>query len=179
MNISWVHIHLLLNHFPIVGSIFGLLLLIYAWYKNSEDLKEASYWSFLIVAIITIFVFIAGEHAEEVVETFPNVTPSLIEHHEEAAKQALIALELLGVTSLVGIILFRGDKITPNWFLLTTLGLALIATTVVSLTGLLGGVIRHTEARGELQFLMPAEESKTDSSKEYKLSEHTMTNEVN
>lgn len=180
MNISWVHIHLLLNHFPIVGAIFGLLLLVYALYKNSEDLKQASYWSFVIIALITILVFIAGKHAEEVVVKLPNVTHDLIHYHEEAAKQALIALELLGAISLAGIFMFRGDKKTPSWFLVTVLGLGLIATSVVSLTGLRGGMIRHTEVRGELKFLMPTmptEESKSSDVKVTKLGIGTLINE--
>jgi len=176
MNISWVHLHLLLNHFPIVGVIFGLLLLVYALYKNSEELRRASYWSFVIVALITILVFIAGMHAEEVVEKLPNVTPALIHQHEEAAEQALIALELLGAISVAGIFLFRGDKKTPNWFVVTVSLLALIATIVVSLTGIRGGMIRHTEVRGELEFLMPTEETKTGEIKVHKLSAGTLIN---
>jgi hypothetical protein len=146
-----------------MGAIFGFLLLIYARYKNSEDLKLASYWSFVIIALITILVFIAGLNAEETVEKLPNVTDSLIEHHEHAAEQAFIALELLGAVSLAGIFLLRGDKNTPNWFGFTVLALAFIAATVVSFTGILGGIIRHTEVRGELKFLMPKEEQQTGS----------------
>lgn len=153
MFLSWTHIHLLLNHFPIIGAIFGLVLLIYALAKDSEDLKKASYWCFFIIALITIPVFWAGMQAEEVVSALPQVPHSLIHAHKNVAEQALIALEILGVISLFG--LFRGTKNTPSWFPITLLVVAVIATGLVSWTGLQGGIIRHTEVRSQLQFLLP------------------------
>jgi len=159
MNLSWTHIHLLLNHFPIVGAIFGFFLLIYALAKDSEDLKKATYWCFFIIALITIPVFWAGQQAEEVVVSLPRVSHSLIHAHRSIAEQALIALEVLGVMSLFG--LFRGIKKTPSWFPITLLVVAIIATGLVSWTGLQGGIIRHTEVRSELQFLVPNDTSES------------------
>ncbi|MGB7441514.1 MAG: hypothetical protein WA919_10630 [Coleofasciculaceae cyanobacterium] len=157
MNLSWTHVHLILNHFPIVGAIFGLLLLIYALIKHSEDLKQASYWTFIIIALITIPVFYAGTQAATVIHNFPDVSDSLIHKHREVAEQALIALEILGAMSLVGLFLFRDAKKTPIWFTTTLLVVTVIATGLVSWTGLQGGIVRHTEVRGELNFLMPDE----------------------
>lgn len=159
MRLSWVHIHLLFNHFPIVGAIFGFLLLVYAILKRSEELKRASYWSFVIIALITIVVFFAGTQASELVDAhkIPDASEPIVHKHRDVAEKAFIALEILGTLSLAGLLLFKGAKTTPNWFTTTFLVITIIATGLVSWTGLQGGIIRHTEVRGDLPFLMPKE----------------------
>lgn len=155
MNLSWVHIHLLLNHFPIVGAIFGLLLLSYAFIKRSEDLKWASYWVFVIVALIAIPTYISGTQAEETVEKLPGVTDVLIHKHQAIANQAAIALGILGAMGLAGLFLFRGDRKPQRWFPTSVLVVAIVATGLVCWTGLQGGIIRHTEVRADTPALLP------------------------
>ncbi|WP_315791212.1 hypothetical protein [Fischerella sp. JS2] len=122
--------------------------------KNSEDLKRASYWAFVIIALITIPVFFSGTQAVAVVENLPNISESIIHEHREIAEQTLIALEILGLISLAGLFLFRGLKKSPIWFTISLLVFAIISTGLASWTGVREGVIRHTEVRGELKFLM-------------------------
>ncbi|MEA5505082.1 hypothetical protein VB735_18615 [Halotia wernerae UHCC 0503] len=162
MNLSWVHIHLILNHFPIIGAIFGLLLLIVALFRKSEELKLASYWVFAIIALITIPVYFSGTQAATVVSNLPNVSDSIIHSHREIAQQSLIALEILGIISLASLFLFRGARKTPTWFSATLLILVVVATGLVSWTGLRGGVIRHTEVRGDFEVLVPTDETESN-----------------
>ena len=51
---SAAHIHLLLNHIPTLGSIFGLALLLYGMSRKSEDIMKASFGTFVITALVTI-----------------------------------------------------------------------------------------------------------------------------
>lgn len=178
MNLSWAHVHLIFNHFPIVGAIFGLLLLVYAIRKKSEELQRASYWSFVIIALITILVFLTGTQAAELVHDhkLPNVSDSIVHRHKDIAEQALIALEILGLMSLGGLLLFRGAKITPNWFTVALLIVAVISTCLVSWAGVRGGMIRHTEVRGDLEFLAPTGETKLSVQKEGLKTEHAQSN---
>jgi uncharacterized membrane protein len=155
MDLSWVHVHLLFNHFPIVGAIFGLLLLIVALIRRSDELRLASYWGFIIVALITILVYIAGTHAEEVAHNQLGISKAIIHAHEEVAQQAFIALEILGGLSIAGLVFAQRAKRTPSWFFVTIVVIGVVATGIVSLAGIRGGMIRHTEVRGELGFLMP------------------------
>ena len=41
-------LHLLLNHFPILGTLFGLLVLAAGLWKKSEDLQKAALVCFLL-----------------------------------------------------------------------------------------------------------------------------------
>ncbi|EAZ92322.1 hypothetical protein [Crocosphaera chwakensis] len=155
MNLNSAHIHLLLNHFPIVGAIFGLLLLIYSIFKTSDDLKQASYWTFIIVALLTIPTYIYGEQAADIVLNVPNVTEAYVHKHEELAEVSLITLEILGTLSIVGLFFSSRTKKTVNWLTMIILAIAIIGTVLVSWTGLQGGIIRHTEVRGDILILTP------------------------
>lgn len=157
MNLSWAHVHLLLNHFPIVGAIFGLLLLVYAIAKDSKELKQASYWLFIIIALLAIPVYLSGEQAAEIIHDLPGVSDTFIHEHESVAEQAFIALEILGAISLAGLFAFRGGKRIPGWFTVLLITVTFIAVALVSWAGLQGGIIRHTEVREDLPFLIPQE----------------------
>ena len=61
------HIHLLLNHIPILGTIFGLLLLCYGTWRHSDEIKKVSLGTFVIVALITIVVYLTGDGAAQIV----------------------------------------------------------------------------------------------------------------
>lgn len=39
---NWAHVHLSLNHLPVVGTFFGVLLLLLALLRKSEELKRVS-----------------------------------------------------------------------------------------------------------------------------------------
>jgi hypothetical protein len=82
---NWAHIHLSLNHLPVVGIIFGVLLLLLALLRKSEELKRVSLGVFVLTALLALPVYFTGEPAEEVVEHVPGVAESLIGRHENAA----------------------------------------------------------------------------------------------
>ncbi|MCI0564610.1 MAG: hypothetical protein MN733_39585, partial [Nitrososphaera sp.] len=69
MNLA--HVHLLLNHFPVIGTVFGFLFLAYAMAKKSEELKKVSLGIFVLIALIALPVYFTGEPAEEVVKHLP------------------------------------------------------------------------------------------------------------
>jgi len=62
---NWAHIHLSLNHLPVVGIIFGVLLLLLALLRKSEELKRVSLGVFVLTALIALPVYFTGEPAEK------------------------------------------------------------------------------------------------------------------
>ena len=60
--------------------------------KKSEELKRLSCYVFVLMALLTIPVYLTGEGAEEIVEHLPGVPHELIEEHEESALGSLIAI---------------------------------------------------------------------------------------
>lgn len=154
MNLSWTHVHLLLNHFPIIGAIAALIIFIVGAIRQSRPVKQTSYWIFFLMALLAIPVYYSGTQAYAMVESLPEIPEAQIHRHREVAEWSFIGLEIIGALSLMGILIARRDKLAPSWCNATFLVVAIAATGLVSWAGLHGGTIRHTEVRGELSILM-------------------------
>ena len=143
------HLHLLLNHVPVIGTAVAVALLGYAVARKSEELTRVSLGMLAILAVVGIGVFQTGEPAEEQVEGLAGVEEARIERHEEAALAATLLLAATGVVALGGLIALRreGPRLVGRvgrW----TLVLALAPTAAMAYAAYLGGQIRHTEIRG-------------------------------
>src|SRR6266540_2985557 len=108
------HIHLLLNHFPIVGNIIGGGLFAIALIKDSNDLKRASLIVLLGIALVTIPTYITGNGAQDAIKSVPDVSKSLIETHEGAALVALGFMELTGAFAWLGLWQIRRLSYVPR-----------------------------------------------------------------
>lgn len=146
------HIHLLITHLPIFGSLLGTLVLGYGMLKKSDTTQMASYYLLLISAVGAVIAYFTGEAAEETVENIQGVSENVIELHEDFAMYALVALIIVGIFSLVGIYFNKTKSTFAKPVATITLFLTLISFGLVARTGYLGGQIRHTEiASGTLQ----------------------------
>ena len=103
---------------------------------------------FVIIAILAVPPYLSGEPAEHLVESIPGVSKAFAEEHEEAAQVAFTGVVILGVTSLVGLIWFRREKILPTWFTAIVLLIAIAVFGSMAWTANLGGKIRHSEILG-------------------------------
>jgi uncharacterized membrane protein len=146
---NWAHIHLMINHFPVVGVMGAVLLLLYALVRKSEEVKLVSLGAYVLVALITIPVYVTGGYAEDAVKNLPGVTEKFIGQHEDIAFYALILMETLGILALAGLLLLRRSGKIPQWVISALLVLSLITTAVIGFTANLGGQIRHTEIRAD------------------------------
>jgi len=144
---SWAHIHLALNHVPVIGLLIALLLLAVATLRRSAELTRVSYALLVLLAATTVVVYLTGEPAEELVENLPGFSEALVEEHEEVALIATIGMGVLGLVALVGLIRFRPPWIAPAWYGRGVLLLALLMGGVMVWTANLGGQIRHSEIR--------------------------------
>jgi uncharacterized membrane protein len=149
MHINWAHVHLMINHVPVIGIPGGLLLLVFALARKSDEVKMVSLGVFLLVALMTIPVFFTGEAAETVVKDLPGVTETVIGRHEEMADISVTMMSVLGIASLAGLIFIRRSGSAQQWLFLIVLLLSLATATVLGLTANLGGQIRHTEIRSQ------------------------------
>jgi len=146
---NWAHVHIGINHAPVIGIIFAFLLLIWGMMKRSEEVKRISLGIFVIIALIAIPVYITGGGAEEVVKHLPGVSESVIEKHEESAFSTFIMVEVLGLLTLGGLFLYRRPQNFSTWFVILSLTLSILVGGLMVRTANLGGQIRHTEIRSE------------------------------
>jgi uncharacterized membrane protein len=139
------HLHLVLTHFPNVGTSIGVLILIYGLVLKKDDIKKVALLIFVLMSLISIPVFLTGEEAEETVEHLPGVSEQQIEAHEELAEQAIWLMGALGILSMVNFILIsRKGHFAKNMTFLT-LVLSLGTFVLFAKVGNEGGKIKHTE----------------------------------
>ncbi|HLE40337.1 MAG TPA: hypothetical protein VI956_02400 [Nitrospirota bacterium] len=148
---NWPHMHLIINHFPVVGFLFGLLFVLYAMIRKSEELQKTSLGFLVLVAVITVPVYFTGDQAGDIMERLPDVSRSLVEQHEEAASVSLMGVLILGLIAAGGLFFFRRAATMPRWFMVLTLILAIAVNSLIGYTANLGGQIRHPEARKGFQ----------------------------
>ncbi|OMP74788.1 DUF2231 domain-containing protein [[Flexibacter] sp. ATCC 35208] len=148
-----VHLHLLITHLPIFGSILGGLVLGYGLWTKSNQTKNAAYFIFIISAISACIAYSTGEGAEEAVENIKGVSETIINQHEDSAKYALISLIILGIMSVIVLVMSRFENLLIKPSSIIVLILSVISFVLVARTGYLGGQIRHTEiSTGVVQY---------------------------
>jgi len=139
------HLHLLITHLPIFGSILGALVLVHGLWTKSNQTKIAAFNLFIISSIGAGIAYLTGEGAEESVENLPGVVEATIKQHEEFALLALISLIILGIASIFGLIVALKNSPLTKTVAIVVLLISLVSFGLVVKTGALGGKIRHTE----------------------------------
>jgi hypothetical protein len=156
MNLSPIHWHLLLNHFPTVGFIvaFGLFLIGLA--VRSEHLKAGSLLVIVGISLLTVPVFVTGSESAQALCLETNVpgpcregaiSRSLVEMHEGAALWALFSMTITGGVAWIALWARRrtGQLGKMQTAAIVVLGFVTVAT--VAQAANLGGEIRHPEIR--------------------------------
>lgn len=146
---NWAHLHLIINHFPVVGLFFSILLFGVVFIRKSEELKQVTLGALVFIALTTVPVYLTGTASGDMdmVKKLPGVTENIIGTHEEVASLALTMISVLGIFALSGLIFFRRSHKIPAWFMVMLLAGTLVTAAVTGLTANLGGQIRHTEIR--------------------------------
>jgi hypothetical protein len=153
MNLA--HIHLLLNHFPTIGTIIGIGLFLVGLAAKSNDLKRASLVVFLGIALITLPTYMSGNAAQEVICkgqpkgpcTDRGVSKALIEKHEGAALLAFIFMEFTGAFAWLGLWKYRRAARFPGAVLAAVALFSMVTFGLMAQAANIGGEIRHPEIR--------------------------------
>lgn len=140
-----VHLHLALNHVPVIGVPLVVLLLGWGLLRRNREIVRLAFGGLVVMAIATALVYLTGEPTEELVEGLIGVSEPLLERHEEAAQLTTILVGILGVVALVSLIVTR--RRSPFRYGLLVLVLALLPMALLARTANLGGQIRHQEIR--------------------------------
>lgn len=141
------HLHLVLNHLPIILPLIGLLIMIGGLLFRSEIIKRTAYLIFIVAALVTIPTFATGEGAEHVIEKFSGVDENLIKTHEEIADSFAIVCYVLGGLSLLGLWANFYKKSLSKIICFTVIAICIIALFFAKKTATTGGEIRHPEIR--------------------------------
>ena len=141
------HLQLVVNHFPIIGTIFGLGILITGLFLKNNSIKNTAYMLLVVAAVFAALSMGTGEGAEEMVEDMPTIGKQIIHEHEEWAEKFALVLYVTGFMSLVALFLNFKKNSLEKFATIATVVLALIAVVLAKEVGTSGGEIRHTEIR--------------------------------
>src|SRR6476659_3241135 len=98
MDVSAAHLHLVLNHIPVLGTmLFAPLVLLWGLLRQSRDVTQIALLLTVLLAVTAIPIYLTGEPAEEQLEHQPWFDKQRVEAHEERAEAALIAVLVTGV----------------------------------------------------------------------------------
>jgi hypothetical protein len=146
-HMNQAHLHMVINHFPIVGIIIGMIVLGVGIAAKSTLSKRIGCLILIGSSLFTFPSFETGEGAEEIVENLPGISEIFIEKHEEIAEQFMgfvWAIILIGVLTLISE--WKMKKFT-NWLYISLFVISVFATYFAKQVGTSGGEIRHTEIR--------------------------------
>ena len=145
MNLA--HLHLLLNHFPIIGTVIGLGLFLVSLVGKNDGLKRASLIVFSGMALLAIPTFFSGAGAQGAIKGAPGVSEALIERHEGAAMLALLFMEITGALALAGLWQLHRTSKPARWNLSAVLFFSILTVGLMTRVGTTGSEISHPEIR--------------------------------
>ena len=139
------HWHVLLNHFPSVGGVIAVALLLAAYYLKSEDLRRASLFIFVIIGLLAIPVYVTGSATRWDIGREEGISLDLIAHHQDAAFWAFAFLLLGAWLSWLALWQYRRFLKPRPWIVPAVLVVGILAILAMIQTGSRGGKINHPE----------------------------------
>ena len=148
------HLHIAINHFPVILAPAVLVMVAVAMWRRSEALLRTSIVVAWVAGAFALASFLTGDPAADLVmkveEAQKKTLDPMVEEHDESAKWALGGAVLLAAA---GVWAWRrrglGGEVT-----LPLLVLSAVTSAMLIRTAQLGGEIRHPEARSG--FVAPA-----------------------
>jgi len=156
--LDWTHIHLMINHVPVIGLAVPIAFLLIDRVRNNRKLEWLSLQMFVVFAVIAIPVYLTGSPASHKMREVPGISLEVIHRHSNAADFAFWTMEGLGAISLWALYKFRSSATPPPRLTAGLLALALAALGLMIWTANLGGKSRHPE----IGALCPAEKFDLD-----------------
>lgn len=139
------HWHIILNHFPSVGAVIALGLMIASYSLASEILRRTSLVIFVLLGLLTIPTFITGAASAYAIGGREEISRDLIGHHQDAAILAFIVLLITGWLAWVALWQYRRFSKPNRWVEPAVLVFALVSLAALVRAGSRGGDINHQE----------------------------------
>jgi len=141
------HLHLMVNHLPIMGTFVGTVVLLSGYVLKNPIVKRTALGIFIFSCFGILGAHFTGEGAEEIVEELTGISRKLIHHHEDQA--AIFGWSLLSVVllSLITFYLDLKNKSLAKILYVLVIASAFVAVWFAKQTATSGGEVRHTEIR--------------------------------
>ncbi len=152
---DWGHLHLMLNHLPVLGAPALLVLLGWAFARQQPEVVRLALWCTVALGSVTLVVYLTGDSAEEMVEFLPHFDNEMVERHEGLGLAATI---LIVASSTLAAMALWAPRVWSRLYrplLVAVLCGLLAGTAAVAATAWTGGPIGHPELRSAIPPSMP------------------------
>jgi hypothetical protein len=149
---DWPYLHTLINHFPIILSVVGTVVLLAALVSGRRNV-----WLYALVTLtfagLSVYpAYLSGHEAEGVMKQRWYVVRSMIHAHEESAEIALWVVLITGAISAYTwwrMARREPDSLPAPWLRLLVVIGALGSTGALTYSAYQGGLIVHASPRLE------------------------------
>lgn len=139
-------VHLFLNYFPLIGTLLGIVMLVFGFWKRSDRVKRISLVVFFLTAVLAFAVYASGEVAGSGAGKLVGPVWTNIGTHKASALPAFAAIVSTGLFALIGLIsMFRKSELA-RWNVLALLIFSLAALSLTARTTYLGARIHSIDA---------------------------------
>ena len=98
---DWAHLHILVNHFPVILALTGALAIVLALVRGQRGIWLYATVSLTLAALTVIPTYFTGQPAEHALNRPWYVARDAIHTHEDAAKIAALLVMLAGLVALL------------------------------------------------------------------------------
>ncbi len=146
---NWAHVHIAINHTPIIGAVFAFVFLVYAMCRRNPLLEKTGLGILFLVGCAAVVTYLTGDPAADVaMRDVSDLSGAYVERHCDLAGYAMGFSAATGVCSVLGLVVWwRAKERAARWFVWASLVLSVVTLVLMAWTGLRGGEIRHTEIR--------------------------------
>jgi uncharacterized membrane protein len=146
MRPDWPHIHIMINHFPVILVVMGALAALLGTIRGRRGVWLYATATLTIAALTAVPTYFTGEPAEHALNRPWYVARDAIHTHEDAA---LIAALLTGLAGLIALVAWRRlvryprELSLPRALRISVVVTAVVAAAAMGYASLLGGYIIH------------------------------------
>jgi uncharacterized membrane protein len=144
---NWAYLHILTNHFPIVGIIIGTLLLISGMVLKNEGIRISGLGTIVFASVMAVVADFTGDPANDALHQLPGISESLVNRHEDIASVSLFLMIPTGLLAVLTIYSIIKKERSVKFLTIITLVLSLVSCVVMGYVGHTGGQIKHDEFR--------------------------------
>lgn len=145
-TVDWPHVHIMINHFPIILATMGALAVLLAVVRGQRGIWLYATASLTLAALTVIPTYFTGEPAEEALHRPWFVARGAMHTHEDAAKVSAILVLLAGAVALVAwrrLVRYPREVRMPGGLRVALVVTSLAAAGAIGYASLLGGRIIH------------------------------------
>lgn len=141
---DWPHLHLMINHFPVILTVVGTAVLVLAFLRPRRGIWLYAAATLTLSGLSAYPTFFTGDEAADVMRHKWYVVPAMIHAHDNAASITVWVLLVMGAMAAYAwwrMMRATTPTLPPKWLRIVVLVLALGGTGAVAWTAYLGGRI--------------------------------------